>query len=382
MRWLAFVLAPILALSLFAGCAPPNRHQDVASTIAVGDPGIPLLSISWRRALADNGSNPRPQEFASPAVVVASSPSEDILFVGAHNGWFSALRAKTSELIWKRKIGSVSSRPLVFRGHLYIGTDDGLVICLDMDGKERWRYATKSPILQTPVTVGDAVLISNEGDQVYSLDLETGKFRWLYKTDADEEFTLRGHAALTVDGDTVYAGFANGSVVALRSATGSVAWLTSLRAGEDRFVDVDTTPVVAGDSLFAASSAGGLFSLDKATGRIRWRRDIRAGGGIAVEDNRLYFVAADLGVFAMDLEGNTVWRQGTKGGGEPSQPVVVDDYLVFALAGAGLFVADKRTGEIVQYFDPGYGISGQPALGRRHLYTLSNSAVLYALAIW
>jgi outer membrane protein assembly factor BamB len=269
----------------------------------------------------------------------------------------------------------------VHRGQIYVGTDDGFVICLNTLGEEQWRYATRAPILRQPVVAGDALLVANEGDQVYSLDLESGKFRWLYKTDSDEEFTLRGHSGLTVDGDLVYAGFADGSVVALRSATGSVAWLSSLRGAKDRFVDVDTTPIIVGDLVVAASSAGGLYAMEKDTGRILWNREVSGGGGLVASDDLIFFVAAELGIYALDFDGNVRWRQGLRGGGEPSQPVLYDGYIIYNLSEDGLFVAEARTGQVVQYFDPGYGISSPVTLGRDRLYVMSNSAILYALAL-
>lgn len=337
--------------------------------------------MQWRREITDVARDAAPQEFASPALRIGASWKEDELYLGSHSGWFYALSAKTGETLWKVKLGSVSSRPLYYRGRIYVGNDDGFVICLDTAGQEQWRYATRAPILQEPVVAGDAILVANEGDQVYSLDLESGKFRWLYKTDSDEEFTLRGHSGLTVDGELVYAGFADGSLVALRTATGSVAWLTSLRGAEEQFVDVDTTPVIAGDLVLAASSAGGLFALDKASGRIRWHRDVSGGGGLVATDSRVFFVAAELGVYALDLAGNIIWRQGLRGGGEPAVPVLHDDYLYFSLSEAGLFVAKADSGEVVQYLDPGYGISAAPTLGRQRMFVMSNMAVLYSLGI-
>ncbi len=355
--------------------------HDVESAVPHQDPGTAVLSLFWRSEVADVSGDSSPQEFASPAFRLGASAHEDQLFVGSHDGWFYAMDAVTSKIQWKVKLGSVSSRPLVHRGRIYVGTDDGFVICLDTLGDEQWRYATRAPILSQPIIAGDALLVANEGDQVYSLDLESGKFRWLYKTDSDEEFTLRGHSGLVLDGDFVYAGFADGSVVALRSATGSVAWLSSLRGGKDRFVDVDTTPVVLGDMVVAASSAGGLYALNKETGRILWNRDVSGGGGLVASEDMIYFAAAELGIYALDLDGNVRWRQGLRGGGEPTEPLLHGDYLFYGLSEDGLFVANAASGEVVQYFDPGFGISSPASLGRDRLFVMSNSAILYALSI-
>jgi outer membrane protein assembly factor BamB len=360
-----------------------DRNHDVTRAVAASTAGTPVLSMFWRQPISDSSRDPSPQEFASPAFRLTGSRTEDMLYLGSHSGWFYALMASTGEIVWKRNIGSVSSRALLHRGRIYVGTDDGFMICLNNLGEEIWRYATQSPILEEAIVSGDSLIISNEGDQVYALDLESGKFRWLYKTDSDTEFTLRGHSGVAADpeGELVYVGLSDGSVVALRSATGSVAWVSSLRGTAERFVDVDTTPVIAGDLVLAASSAGGLFAMNKTTGRIQWQRDVSGGGGLLATDDRIYFVAAEMGLYAMDLDGNVLWRQGTRGGGESARPILHRGYLFFNLSEDGLFVADTQTGEVVQYFDPGSGVSAPPTLGRGNMYVMSNGAVLYSLGV-
>ena len=61
--------------------------------------------------------------------------------------------------------------------------------------------------------------------------------------------------------------------------------------------------------------------------------------------------------------------------------MVDDEYLLYALSDTGLFVADKRTGRLLQYFDPGNGISSPPVLAGQDLYVLSNGGVLYAFHV-
>ena len=55
------------------------------------------------------------------------------------------------------------------------------------------------------------------------------------------------------------------------------------------------------------------------------------------------------------------------------------DLLIYALTDAGLYIADKRTGSVLQYFDPGDGVSADPVVvDDRDLYVMSNRGVLYA----
>ncbi len=367
---------------LFAGvpaCAAVSGNVDALSAVDPGEPGLPVLSLLWKFHLSDHGRERKPQEFASPAV--GSGVGGDLfLYVGSSRGMFYALSGRHSEVLWKKELGSSSSRPVVYLGRIYVGTDDGEIVCLDtFDGEERWRYTSRGPVLESPVLADEMVFFSNEADQVYALDQETGKFLWQYHGETPEEYTIRGHAGVAVDDGLVFTGFSNGTVVGLRTTTGSVAWMTSLKGGAERFVDVDGTPVVHGDTVFVTSSSGGLFALDKTTGLVRWRVPMKNAGPVIVDDDMLYVAAAEQGIYAIDLSGNIIWRQGTRGGGEPATPIVSGDYLIYTLSDDGVFIADKRTGELFQYFDPGEGVSSEPTLWRDRLYVLSNRGYLYAL---
>ncbi len=379
----AALVAALLSLAL-GGCVRVNsRRADAMSAEPVEPLGEDRLSLKWKFETADRRVEISPQEFAAATVYA------DTIYIGSASGMFFALKSSTGAVRWKRKIGAVACAPIVAGGVLYIGTSDGVLMALDAQtGKEKWRYLGRGPIEQSPVSTSDLIVFSNEADQVVALDAITGKFKWQYKGETPEEYTLRGHAGVTIDNDLVYTGFSNGTLVALRKDTGSVAWSTSLKGDADRFVDVDATPLVIGDRLYASSSSGGVYSLDKATGLVRWRvpfydvaQPSSTGnvGGLATDGKTIYVSVADLGTYAIDLDGNVEWRVGAKEGGEPAAPVVWNELLLYALAKDGLFIADRKSGETVEYFDPGDGISAQPTVtGDGRLFVMSNRGILYA----
>jgi outer membrane protein assembly factor BamB len=374
----------LLSLAAAAGCAPvPHQHADAMRAAPREPLGEARISLNWKFVTADRRTEVEPQEFAQAAV------SGDTVFIGSASGMFYALRAANGAVRWRKRIGAVASAPVPAGGLLHIGTTDGTLLVLDAQtGDERWRYQSRGPIQQAPVVTSDLVVFSNEADQVVALDGITGKLRWQYKSETPDEYTLRGHAGVAIDGDLVFTGFSNGILVALRKDTGSVAWSTSLRAEADRFMDVDATPIVAGDRVYASSSSGGVYALDKATGLVRWRvpfwdaalpGETGNVGGLASDGEALYVSVADLGTYALDLSGNVLWRVGARGGGEPAQPVIWNELLLYALANDGLFIAERKSGQTLQYFDPGDGVSARPTVtGSGLLFVMSNRGILYA----
>jgi outer membrane protein assembly factor BamB len=375
-----FALGAVFA----AGCGHAgSQRADAMRAGPLDQLGEDRLSLRWKFVTADRLTEVDPQEFAAATVYA------DTIFTGSASGWFFALRSSTGAVRWRKKLGAVASAPIVVGGMLIVGTSDGTLLALDSQtGDEKWRYQSRGPIAQPPTATSDLIIFSNEADQVVAVDGITGKFKWQYKGETPEEYTLRGHAGIAIDNELIYTGFSNGTLVALRKDTGSVAWSTSLKGDADRFMDVDATPVLIDDRVYASSSSGGVYALDKTTGLVRWRvpfwdiaQPSSTGnvGGIATDGKTLYVSVADLGTYAIDLDGDVLWRVGAKDGGEPAAPVVSNELLLWSLARDGLFIADRRTGETLQYFDPGNGVSATPTVtadGR--LFVMSNRGILYA----
>jgi outer membrane protein assembly factor BamB len=361
----------------------PTERADPMSAIPRQPLGEDRLSLRWKRVLEDRREEVAPQEFSTPALW------SDTVYAGSRSGDLVALRASTGELRWRKKIGAVSSKPAIDGGLLYIGTDDGALLCLDAQtGEQKWRYESRGPIGQIPLITRQLVVFANEADQVIALDALSGTFKWVYKSDTPESNTLRGHAGVVADGELLYTGFANGNLVALRRDTGSVAWLQSLKGEASAFFDVDATPVVFDETVYVTSSSGGVYALDKTSGLVRWRTQLWDAampsatgnvGGLSSDGTYLYVAVADLGIHALDLSGNVVWRVGANKGGEPATPVLSGDLVLYALAKDGLFLARRSSGAIVEYWNPGDGVSASPAVSSDgQMFVISNRAILYA----
>jgi outer membrane protein assembly factor BamB len=365
---------------VLSACGHWPGPRDAVDPRPRGPVGRPVLELVWRSVVHDRRQDYNPQEFAG--VAFYARPAGDMLFVGTLGGDLLAIDAGSGKVQWKHRVGAVGSRPIAEGGTVIVGTEDGALVALDTwNGREKWRYATRGAIQHAPLVWHDLLIFANDADKVYAIERSTGKWRWQYERDTPEEFTVRGHAGVTVEGDMVYAGFADGNVVALSAATGDATWIRSLAGATTQFVDVDTTPVVQGGLVFAASVSGGFYALDVASGAERWRVPVTGVTDVTFEDGRLYVAAAESGLIAYDLGGHELWRQGLARAGDPARPLIDGNYLFVATATAGLFVVDKKTGALVQSWNPGDGITSQPTVAGSQVYILSNGGVLYALNV-
>jgi len=147
---------------------------------------------------------------------------------------------------------------------------------------------------------------------------------------------------------------------------------------------VDATPTVLSDgTLLASSYSGGLYALGADTGDVRWRLGIEGASAVRVLGNRLYFSSPRTGLTALNMKGDTQWRQAMADSGTLTEPQAVGPYLVFAGTLNGLFVVERGSGRLLETFDPGRGMCGLPTVGPdgRTVYALANSGSVYALRI-
>ena len=271
------------------------------------------------------------------------------------------------------------------RGQVYVGSDDGYLYAIEPEaGKIRWSAKFRGAIEHGPEIAGDGLFLATAADRVFAVDPTDGKARWQYERETPEGFTIHGNAAPRRHGDMVYAGFSDGYLAALRADTGELVWSRSLAGASDQFVDVDATPIVEGDNLFAASFSGGLFGLRPKDGEVLWHTLIDGTNAIALGTGNLYAVSSREGLAAVSLQGNILWRQGLPAAGDLTVPVEIGPYLVFSGSREGLFIVDRRSGKLLQVFDPARGMCAAPTVDQQGgaLYVLANGGVLYALDLY
>jgi outer membrane protein assembly factor BamB len=368
----------IAGLALLAGCHSLTRP---VAPEAGRVPQSPIaMTVRWRIPLHDRGlMSYKPQEFARAAT------DGRRVFVGTRDGTFYSLAAADGRQVWSTKLsGGVDGQASYddTTALVYVGADDGTLYAIDAaSGAVRWTHKAKGAIEPAPVLAGGKLYYTSSEGRVYCLDAQNGKWQWQYEREPPESFTIHGFAGVLVVGDRVYTGFADGYVVALKAAGGDVVWARSLAAASDQFVDVDTTPVLAGGQLYAASYSGGMYALNPKDGTVKWRFDVEGAAGIAFSNGRVYFTAAKTGLHVLDTTGRVIWRQAMAQAGDLSPPKLSGSYIFLSGSDAGLFVVDRRQGDLAAFFNPGDGISAQPMVAGTSVYVLSNGGYFYKLVL-
>jgi outer membrane protein assembly factor BamB len=400
----------LLALGLLVACGPPERIVVIHPKGSDGPRRMFRVIMTQRITLPDNFIL-RPDEFAA---VTVDHPRNTI-YTGSREGTLLALDHDSGEVLWEEQLGGAVSGQATLadlpakdeapagldeplgqpRDLLLVGTDNGELVAIDLrTRKTAWRYQTDGKIRNPPISFQGVVYLVNTRDQVFALDLRTGAWRWQYEQELQTDFTVVGRAGLafvppapgTEDVGTLYTGFDNGKVVAIGAASGEALWIQSVAPPEGGdFVDCDSTPLVdAGrGELVVAGQSTGVFTLAMVDGAVRWQRAMKAVGTIVSDGGTDLVGASSLeGVFALDREGDMLWRTQVDPG-VVSTPVVVDETVYVTHSESGLLAFDRDTGEFLAQIDPGSGMSSVPVFDPEagRFYATTNRGLLISLQI-
>lgn len=393
-----FVIAVALtgALAGAVGCGARDEVELVHP--APGNAARAVMAVDYARKLTEpDNFILRPDEAGGIAV----DPTRGLLYVGTRDGVLFALDAADGGIRWEQKLeDSVFGVPVLVDGEdplLLVGTEDGILHAIGVvDQKTRWRYETPGRLRNAPLVHEGVVFFVNSRDQVYALDLRSGTWRWQYEQELQTDFTVFGHAGLSlvpstdegVELGTLFACFDDGKVVALAAGSGQSLWIASVAPPEGGdFIDCDSTPLVdpQAGAVYVAGQSTGVVALSLDGGSELWRFGIRGARTLVPipDDGALVGASSLEGVFVLERDGSRLrWITRTDPG-VLATPIVVGATVFVTHSELGLLAFDLGTGELLAQLRTGSGMSGEPAydpqLGR--IYGMSNRGTFLALRI-
>ncbi len=285
---------------------------------------------------------------------IAPVLEDDTIYIAAYNGRVLAIDPESGEKRWQQKTGlPITGGVGAAYDRVFVGTEDGEVVAMDAeDGAIQWRTQLTSEVLSAPQTNGEIVVVPSYDGNLYGLNFETGKKQWEYDSSLPV-LTLRGTANPVVDGDTVFAAFANGKLVAFDIATGMVRWeqrvaISQGRSEIERIVDIDGTPLLDDPLIYAVSYQGRLVAMESSSGRPLWRKQASSFVGLAEGFGNIYVAEADGKVGAYTLqEGTLRWQQEELAWRKLSAPATLSSYVAVADYDGFVHVLSQVDGHMV-----------------------------------
>ncbi|MBP1633683.1 MAG: afsK [Acidobacteria bacterium] len=319
-------LAPLLALCLPVLAAA----QGVPPAVPVGPPAQPppgaaapaqpalTLYSAWSTELPAAPSGP-------PAFDAQYG------FVPLRNGELAAVALDRGTLAWAAPVEARAVAAGI--GLVFLAGAESIEARAAATGARGWAYAAGEALAPVLFFDGGWLLAATAAGDALMLNAQSGALLWRQPLGA----ALGRQAVMT--GDRVYLLLDDGRVTARRLADGSMIWErklggrpTALRALDDR--------------VFVGAEDKYLYCLDASDGDQHWRW--RAGGGVtgtpAVDAGRLYFVAFDNVLRALN-RGNGHLRWMRPLGFRPSDgPVLLGELLLVPTVSPDLALFRADTG--------------------------------------
>jgi outer membrane protein assembly factor BamB len=315
--------------------------------------------------------------------------SGDTIYVAAADGDLKAIDRNRGRTLWKRDLDvSLSGGVGFYEGALLLGTSEGFVMRVDAGGGEGlWSTRLTGEVLAAPQANGRVVVAQTYDGKLHGLDFDTGEKIWTYDSNVPV-LTIRGTSTPIVEGNRVFAGFANGRVLALDMETGSVAWevrvaISQGRSEIERIVDVDGSMELVGGDLYAASYQGYLVAINAIAGRKVWQQEVSSVSGVSQGFGNIYVADEDGTVTAYQRNGQGMrWQQDALAYRGLSRPVPVSSYVAVADFEGIVHLLSQVDGEFAGRVKvDGDGVRADMLSEGNVLYAYGNSGKLAAYEI-
>lgn len=312
--------------------------------------------------------------------VFKSAPviADDKIVVGSTNGTLYCLNLQGDSL-WAFKTGNAIEAPaLIHQGVVYIGNLSGTLYAFDLKtGKKIWTYQTDNQIMGAPTLWNDGsreiMAIGSYDYYLHGIDAKTGKKIWQYET---ENF-LNSAPALW-NGNAVFGG-CDGFLHMVNLKTG-------ISNGKVEVATyVASSPAVIGNMAYIGDYDGGFTCIDLDKKNIKWR--------FKNQDNDLPFIASpslvadkiligsrDKFMYCFDRHnGKLLWKKNTGNRIDASTIANTREVLLVNMRG-DVMLLNIENGQQVWNFQLGVGAINAPAVINNVIVIAGSNGNVYCLA--
>jgi outer membrane protein assembly factor BamB len=344
------------------------------------------------------------------------------------SGRSSASIPSKPTLLWSFKTGdAIKGSPVVCNGTIVIGSVDGNVYGITLDGKMKWKINTGNGIESPALIHGNIAYIGNLDGKVFAIEVATGKTLWSYATEGQimgapnfwspaerssagkdagapgkggiivigsYDYYLHGIDAATGEGLWKYEAdnFLNGAPaiyegVAVFGGCDGLLHQVNVKDGSLKSRATVATYIagsVAVDNwiTYVGDYDGKFTSLDLTSGKELWSfkddaTDLPFIASPALSADKVYIGSRDKFVYCFDKRsGDLIWKVNTLGRVDAS-PVLVKNELVVANMSGDLMIMDASDGRIKWSYELGSPVTGNPAVIDGHIIVGAEDGRVY-----
>ncbi len=273
------------------------------------------------------------------------------------------------ELYWTYDAGSpIVSSPVILGDVLGVCSKNGVVHVVDMNGGEWRNEGIDTSFDSTPIMIGDLIYVAGHDGIVRCFNRATQAEIWTYQTSG----SIQWSSPMIVNG-RLYIGCSDGRLYCLNAASGEFLW--SYKTAEI----IESSPTIATGRVYFGSIDGRVYCLDAVNGSLKWEYNaasaIRSTG--CIKNNILYVVADNGMIHAIKTDtGKLLWSYTASPG---SSPAIEKDTLYLGGEDRIFYALNALTGKIKWSYYIGSPIHSSPIVANGIIYVGADNGNIYAL---
>jgi outer membrane protein assembly factor BamB len=278
-------------------------------------------------------SRPLGRISASAPAVTANTVYVTILYSGhPHSpGRVIALNSANGDVRWWRALPSGSeSSPLLARGDLFFGSQNGTVYALnDRNGDRVWTYKAHAAVKASPTLADGVLYFGDYSGRLQAISERTGRRIWISQSEGALLGSGTFYSTAAVVYGRVFLGNTDGRIYAYDASTGKLDWAVQTGAYVYASPAVTNAPGL-GPTIYLGSYNGAFYAINARSGHIDWRFNAhgRISGSATIVGRVVYF--ADLGThrtYGLGISTGRVTFQDDTGSFDPVISDGIDIYL-------------------------------------------------------
>ena len=269
-----------------------------------------------------------------------------MIYVGANDGEFYALNAKTGKLEWKYNAGAeILTSAAVWKDRILFGDGHGKFHALTPQGQELWSVDIGAAVYSSPVVDDEGnVFFGNQAAELCAVRAETGQILWKNK-DARQSIESQPF----VHGGAVLYGAWDGYLYAADRKTGKTLWKSpgpkNQKTVNRYYAPADNGPVAVGGRIYIADRGYIAGEYSESGDFIKRISADCAALTPSVDRKALYLRGLKTPLLKLGLDGKELWNSNVVLGRIPVSPTEKDGF-VYACSNSGrLSAVDAKTGK-------------------------------------
>jgi len=227
----------------------------------------------------------------------------DLVVVGDADGKVTAFSKKDGTPVWNHDtMAEITGGPNTDGESILQGTHDNSLICFDLKGKIRWKFALEGPFYGTPAIADGKTFAAGCDSTLHIIDIKSGK--------EIGSVMLNGQtgASAGLEGNLLYVGTMSKEVQAIQLNQPKAEWSYSPEVRPSEF---RASPAIASGIVVVGARDKRIHALEAATGKPLW--SFLTGGWVdgspVIASEKVISPSLDGTLYILDLKKGTLLQK-------------------------------------------------------------------------